>query len=170
MTGQPGSGKTAVIKEALARTKVKGGGFYTEEIRTLGIRQGFRIATLDGRDAILAHVRISSPHRIGKYKVDIDALDIVGISAVRRALTENDLIVIDEIGKMELLSPGFREIVAQAMNSGKKVLGTIMLNHHPSADEIKRHPQAEVLLVTRGNRTEVMNKVLDWMAPYPGDA
>ncbi len=170
MTGQPGSGKTAVIKEALARTKVKGGGFYTEEIRTLGIRQGFRIATLDGRDAILAHVRISSPHRIGKYKVDIDALDIVGISAVRRALTENDLIVIDEIGKMELLSPGFREIVAQAMNSGKKVLGTIMLNHHPSADEIKRHPQAEVLLVTRDNHTEVLKKVLDWIALYPGDA
>jgi len=170
LTGQPGSGKTALIKEALARTKVKGGGFYTEEIRTRGTRQGFRIATLDGRDAILAHVCISSPHRIGKYKVDIDALDIVGISAVRRALTENDLIVIDEIGKMELLSPRLREIVARAMNSGKKVLGTIMLNHHPFADEIKRHPQAEVLLVTRYNRTEAMNKVLDWIAFCPGDA
>jgi len=169
LTGRPGSGKTALIKEALAKTKVKGAGFYTEELRTGGVRQGFRIATLDGQQVVLAHVDISSPHRVSKYKVDIGALDRVGISALRRALTENDLIVIDEIGKMELLSPRFREVVAQAMNSGKKVLGTIMLNHHPFADEIKRHPQADVLLVTKDNHTEVMKKVLDWIALYPGD-
>ena len=67
---------------------------------------------------------------------------------------------------MELLSPGFQEVVTQAVNSGKKVLGTIMLNHHPFADEIKRHHQVEVLLVTRDNRAEVMKKVLDWIAFY----
>ena len=169
MTGRPGSGKTALIKEALANTKPKAGGFYTEEIRTGGMRQGFRIATLDGREAVLAHVDISSPHRVSKYKVDIGALDRVGVSALRQSLTEADLVVIDEIGKMELLSPGFREVVTQAMNSGKKVLGTIMLDHHPFADGIRRHPQAEVLLVTSDNRTEVMKKVLDWIAFYTGD-
>jgi len=73
------------------------------------------------------------------------------------------LIVIDEIGKMELLSPQFKEAVTQAINSGKKVLGTIMLNLHPFADEIKRHPEVEALLVTRDNRTEVMRKVLNWL-------
>ena len=52
LTGKPGTGKTALIKEALTRTKVKGGGFYTEEIRTGGIRQGFRIVTLDGQEAM----------------------------------------------------------------------------------------------------------------------
>ena len=164
LTGQPGSGKTAVIKEALAKTEVKGGGFYTEEIRTGGIRQGFRIITLAGQEAILAHVDISSPHRVSKYKVDTGALDRVGVSALRQALTESDLVVIDEIGKMELLSPRFREVVTQALNSAKKVLGTVMLNHHPFADAIKRHPQAEVLLVTGDTRTAVMKKVLDWIA------
>ncbi len=166
MTGQPGAGKTALIKQALARTKVRAGGFYTEEIRTGGTRQGFRIATLDGRKAVLAHVDISSPHRVSKYKVDIGALEGVGVSALRRALAESDLVVIDEIGKMELLSPGFKEVVTRAANSGKRVLGTIMLNHHPFADEIKRHPQAKVLLVASDNRTEVMKKVLDWIAFY----
>jgi nucleoside-triphosphatase len=164
LTGQPGTGKTALIKEALARTKVKGGGFYTEEIRTGGIRQGFRIVTLDGREAVLAHVGISSPYQVSKYRVDTDALDRVGVSALLKALQENDLIVIDEIGKMELLSPQFRNAVTQAMNSGKKILGTIMLNPHPFADETKRHPEVEVLSVTRDNRTEVMKKVLAWLA------
>jgi len=163
LTGKPGTGKTALIKEALASTKVKGGGFYTEEIRTGGIRQGFKLVTLDGREAILAHVGISSPCQVSKYRVDTDSLDRVGVSALRQALKESDLIVIDEIGKMELLSPRFRETVTQAITSGKKVLGTIMLNLHPFADEIKRHPEVETLLVTRDNRTEAMRKVLNWL-------
>jgi nucleoside-triphosphatase len=163
LTGKPGTGKTALIKEALARTKVKGGGFYTEEIRTGGIRQGFRIITLDGQEAILAHVNISSPYQVSKYKVDTDSLNRVGISALRQALKESDLIVIDEIGKMELLSPQFREAVTQAIDSGKKVLGTIMLNPHPFADKIKRRPEVETLLITKDNRNEVMRKVLDWL-------
>jgi len=163
LTGQPGTGKTALVKEALARTKVNSGGFYTEEIRTGGIRQGFRIVTLDGQEAILAHVGISSPHQVSKYRVDTASLNRVGVSVLRQALKESDLIVIDEIGKMELLSPLFREAVTQAVNSGKKVLGTIMLNPHPVADEIKRHPEVETLLVTRDNRTDVMKKVLKWL-------
>jgi nucleoside-triphosphatase len=163
LTGKPGTGKTALIKEALARTKAKGGGFYTEEIRIGGIRQGFRIVTLDGQEAILAHVNLSSPYQVSKYRVDTDSLNRVGVSALRQSLKETDLIVVDEIGKMELLSPQFKEAVMQAINSGQKVLGTIMLNPHPFADEIKRHPEVEVLLVTRDNRTEVMRKVLNWL-------
>ncbi|MFO7772757.1 MAG: NTPase [Dehalococcoidia bacterium] len=161
LTGKPGSGKTVIIKEVVARAGVKSGGFYTEEIRTGGTRQGFRIITLDGQEAVLAHVGISSPYQVGRYRVDTNALDRVGVSALRRALRESDLIVIDEIGKMELLSSQFREGVMQVINSGRKVLGTIMLNPHPFADGIKRHPEVETFLVTRDNRTEVTNKVLN---------
>jgi nucleoside-triphosphatase len=163
LTGQPGTGKTALIKEALARTRVKGGGFYTEEIRTGGIRRGFRIVTLGGREAVLAHANISSPCQVSKYRVDTDALDRVGVAALRQALKESDLVVIDEIGKMELMSPQFKEVVTQAINSSKRVLSTIMLNPHPFANEIKRHPKVEVLLVTRDNRPQVINQVLDWL-------
>jgi len=170
LTGQPGTGKTALIKEALARTRVNGGGFYTEEIRIGGIRQGFRIITLDGQEAVLAHVDISSPYRVSKYRVDIDALDRVGVSALHQALKEADLVVIDEIGKMELLSPRFKEAVTQALNSGKRVLGTIMLNPHPFVDELKHRPEVEVLFLTRGNRPEIMKRVLDWLAFNRSDA
>jgi nucleoside-triphosphatase len=164
LTGQPGTGKTALIKEALTRTRVKAAGFYTEEIRTGGIRQGFKIITLDGQEAILAHVGISSPYQISKYRVDTAALERVGVSALRRAVQEFDLIVIDEIGKMELISPQFRKAVTQTINSDKKVLGTIMFNPHPFANEIKHHPEVETLPVTRDNRIDVMGKVLNWLS------
>ena len=164
LTGKPGTGKTAIIKEVLAKTKVKVGGFYTEEIRINGVRQGFRIITLDGNEAILAHVDISSPYQVSKYKVDLASLDKIAVAALHQALEESDLIVIDEVGKMELLSPEFREVVSQAIDSGKEVLGTIMLNPHPFADKIKSRPQVRTLLVTRDNRNRVLQDILDWLA------
>jgi len=125
LTGRPGTGKTSLIRQVLAGIKGKTGGFYTEEIRSRGIRQGFRLVTLDGQTALLAHVDIHSPYRVSKYGVDIDSLDRVGVSALHRAAKECALIVIDEIGKMELFSDNFRQTVLEILSSGQRVLGTL---------------------------------------------
>ncbi|GAI18329.1 unnamed protein product, partial [marine sediment metagenome] len=85
LTGKPGTGKTALIKEAIVKTRIRAGGFYTEEIRSGGIRQGFRIITLDGQDGILAHINIPSPYQVSKYRVDINSLNEVGVSAIHQA-------------------------------------------------------------------------------------
>ena len=143
--------------------KGKAGGFYTEEIRSQGVRQGFRLVTLDGQDAILAHVNIRSPYRVSRYGVDIDNLDRVGVSALHRAARECDLVVVDEIGKMELFSASFREAVLQIIDSGKRVLGTIMLSPNPWADAIKRKPQVNLVTVTRANHQEVLEELLCWL-------
>ena len=164
LTGRPGTGKTSLIREAVARAEVKAGGFYTEEMRCGGIRQGFRLVTLDGREAVLAHVGFSSPYRVSKYKVDVDSLNRVGVSAVKQALTECDLIVIDEIGKMELLSAEFREAVRQAIDGDKRVLGTIMLHPNSFCDAVKAHPGVRVLTVTRDNRDGILAEISEWLA------
>jgi len=163
LTGSPGTGKTTVIRQALAGMEINAGGFYTEEIRSSGTRQGFRIVTLNGQDAVLAHVDNPSRHRVSKYGVDITNLDNVGVAAVERAIEGSDLIVIDEIGKMELFSPRFREAVLKAIDSGKKVLGTIMLNPHPFADDVKHHPNVKVVEVTRNNHDRVLGEILEWL-------
>ena len=163
LTGSPGAGKTTVIRQAIAKSKAKAGGFYTEEIRSSGTRQGFRITTLDGQQAILAHTDISSPHRVSKYGVDTNNLDKVGVAALHRAINESDLIVIDEIGKMELFSPRFTEAVLQAIDSSKKVLGTIMLSPDPFADEIKHHPNVKVIQISRANHDQVLREVISWL-------
>jgi nucleoside-triphosphatase len=163
LTGSPGTGKTTVIRQAIAGSEAKAGGFYTEEIRSGGTRQGFRIVTLDGHDAILAHVDNHSRYRVSKYGVDVQNLDNVGVAAINQAIEISDLIVIDEIGKMELFSPRFREAVLKAIDNGKKVLGTIMLSPNPFADDIKRCPNVKVIQLTRANHNEVLREILDWL-------
>jgi nucleoside-triphosphatase len=163
LTGRPGTGKTTVVRQAVAESEARAGGFYTEEIRSRGARKGFRLVTLDGQDAVLAHIDISGPHRVSKYGVDINSLEKVGVNAIQRAIAESDLIVIDEIGKMELFSPRFREAVLKAIDSGKKVLGTIMLNPNPFADEIKRHPGVRVIELSRPNQDQVLHEIISWI-------
>ena len=141
----------------------KAGGFYTEEIRSRGTREGFRLVTLDGKSAILSHVNIHSPYRVSKYGVDIVALEQVGVPALNEAAQKCDLVVIDEIGKMELFSANFRETVSRIIDSGKRVLGTIMLNPNPQADAIKRHPRVTLITVTQDNYQQVLSGLRHWL-------
>jgi nucleoside-triphosphatase len=163
LTGKPGTGKTTLIRQAIAGPGIKAGGFYTEEIRSSGVRQGFRIITLDGQEAILSHVDTPGRYRVGKYGVDVANLESIGVTAIERAIEESDLIVIDEIGKMELFSAGFREAVLRAISSGKKVLGTIMLKPNDFADMIKQRPGVKVVEVTRDNHQQILKEIIDWL-------
>lgn len=163
LTGQPGTGKTRIIKQAIAGMKGRAGGFYTEEIRSQGVRLGFSLVTLDGQTTILAYINIRSPYRVSKYGVDIGNLDKVGVPALEKAARECDIVVVDEIGKMELFSDRFREAVQSIISSGKKVLGTIMLSPNPDADAIKRQPQVNIITVTRTNHESVLEELRNWL-------
>jgi nucleoside-triphosphatase len=164
ITGLPGTGKTSLIKQALASSPgIIAGGFFTEEIRLQGIREGFRIVTLDGKTALLASIKIQSQHRVSKYGVDINSLDGLGVSALKRAFENCDLVIIDEIGKMELISEQFKAVVLEIIESGTSVLGTVILKSDPWADMIKQRSQVNLLTLTRHNRGEVLKKVLEWL-------
>ena len=163
LTGSPGTGKTTLIRQAVAGSKINAGGFYTEEIRSGGTRQGFNLTTLNGHEVILSHVDNPSRYRVGKYGVDMSNLENIGAAAIERAIEVSDLIVIDEIGKMELFSPRFRQAVLKAMDSDRKVLGTIMLKRHSFADGIKRRPNVKVVEVTPANRERLLTEILDWL-------
>lgn len=163
LTGRPGCGKTTIIREALAAAGARAGGFFTEEVRDRGARRGFRIETIDGASAALADVGFKGPCRVGKYGVDVGSMEVVAVPAIREAARKRDIVVIDEIGRMELFSPSFPEAVIEALESGKKVVGTIMLAPHPWADDLKRREDVHVAVVTRENHDEVLKDLVRWM-------
>lgn len=142
----------------------KAGGFITEEIRQKGKRVGFNIRTIpEGKTGLLARVWLSSPYRVGKYGVDIRALEELGCHAVLRAKASGDLIIVDEIGKMELFSEKFRSSLTEVLDSPNKVIATIMQSPNVFADKTKKRPDARVLFLTRDIFDETFKGILRWL-------
>ncbi|MBN1188330.1 MAG: nucleoside-triphosphatase [Dehalococcoidales bacterium] len=167
VTGLPGSGKTSLIKQALTASSERAGGFYTEEIRSEGARLGFRLVTLDGRSTLLAHIDIRSRFRVSRYGVDIEGFDEVGVKALQDALFSSQLVVIDEIGRMELFSETFKKTVAEIIDNGVRVLGTVMYKSDPWADAIKSSSHVRLFTLTRQNRPEALQAIQSWMREKP---
>jgi len=155
ITGAPGSGKTTLIRAVLAELSVRAGGFVTEEIREDEERVGFRVSALDGRARTFAHTRTVKGPRVGRYQVDVSAFDAVGVPALEAATREADVIVVDEVGKMELCSPRFVDALEAALASPKPILGTILQAPHPWTDALKRRPRVELYRLTGRNREDL---------------
>jgi nucleoside-triphosphatase len=160
LTGHPGVGKTTIIKKVLQKLKLPAGGFYTEEIREDDKRMGFAIATLSGLKGVLAHRNFKSRYRVGEYGVGVYTLNRIGVKEIQMCLMEKKIIVIDEIGKMELLSPQFQEVVEKALNADNPVLGTVTLARHPFAQKVKSRDDVKILEVTKENREEIFKALI----------
>ena len=163
LTGSPGSGKTTLIRRMIERLPPPVSGFYTQKLRVDGARKGFELVTLDGQRGILAHVEIRGRPRIGKYGVDLDVLDQLAVTAIRAALQDKGqqgIVVIDEIGPMEMLSQNFCNAVLEALDSPVGVLGTIVQRSTRFGDQVKRRPDADLIEVRRDNRDELLNHIL----------
>ena len=163
LTGRPGIGKTTLIKKVIDMTSLSKGGFYTEEIREVGQRVGFSLTTLDRKESVLAHVKIKSQYRVGRYGVDIDSFEAIGVESVRKAISTKELIVIDEIGRMELFSNKFRDVVVQALKAGR-VLATIKKGGGGFIGEIKSGKNIIVLEVNLENREALLSELIKMVA------
>lgn len=159
LTGKPGVGKTSVVKKIIPLLGMDAGGFYTEEIRELDRRMGFRVVTLDGEDGVLAHVDFNSNYRVGKYRVDLDSFEKVAIPALERAMEHKSIIVIDEIGKMELYSMKFRELVSKILDGEKSLLCVIKENGDAFTEGIKRRKDVTLVTVNYENRESLPEEV-----------
>ena len=154
LQGRPGSGKTTVVErlvEVLRADGVAVAGFLTRELREGGRRVGFEVESLEGAHAVLAHVELAGPPRVGRYGVDLEALERVALPAIE-AGRRSEVAVIDELGKMELASTAFRDAVTRLLESPVAVVATVLARRHPFTDAVKRRRDVEVVKVTAGNR------------------
>ncbi len=156
----PGVGKTTLVKKILKNINSRAGGFYTEEIKENNRRVGFKIISLDNQEGILAHISIKGAKRVGRYGVNIDDLEGIGVKSLDRALRNEDLVIIDEIGKMEIFSDKFKEKVLACLNSEKFVLATIGIGGDKYISRIKERDDVTVFKMNRENRDELRDKVL----------
>jgi nucleoside-triphosphatase len=163
LTGRPGVGKTTLIRSILRSLNIRAGGFLTEEIREAGRRVGFRLRDLQGGEGLLAHVSFSGPHRVGKYGVRIETMEEIGIPALKKGIYDRALLVIDEIGRMELFSPTFQQAISDALDSAQPVLGVLQERASPFAERIKERKDTKIVLVTVENRAELLEEIREEM-------
>lgn len=109
----------------------------------------------------MAHVNSPSPYRVGKYGVNTSAIDEVGIAALRQGMKSSELIIIDEIGRMEMYSSLFKAAVNNALDSSVPVLGVIQMKAGPFLDSIRGRDDATVIQVTPDNREELPGRLLE---------
>jgi len=156
LTGEPGIGKTTVVQKVIRLLGDRAGGFYTREVREGGFRVGFELVTLDGEVSWLATKKQETHFvhavRFGAYRVNLDALELVAVPAIARAMAERDVVVVDEIGPMELFSEAFYTTILQLIAREVAVFGTIVRRSHPLADAIKADRRVTLRQVTIQNR------------------
>jgi nucleoside-triphosphatase len=163
LTGAPGVGKTTAIRAVAASlTGRRLGGFVTEEIRESGARHGFELVTFDGRRAVMAHVDHPGPARVGKYGVDVAVVEELARSALA-VRGDIDVYLVDEIGKMECLSPVFVDAMSALLDSGVPVVATIGQRGGGFIATVKRRPDVTLWVLTRANRDGMPARVRSWI-------
>jgi len=130
------------------RGRVPMTGFITEEIREDGHRVGFRGVTLDGRVFPLAHVRTRGTLRIGSYGVDLAGLESIGLDSLTPD-GPGGWVVIDEIGKMECLSPSFKTRVAQLLDDDTPLIATVAAVGVGFVKRVRHTAKARLFTMTR---------------------
>jgi nucleoside-triphosphatase len=158
ITGAPSSGKTTVIKKVIQHLKYPATGFYTEEERIDGRRVGFLMKTIDGRMGYLAHQDIASEFRIRRYGVSINNIETIAVPSI--IPSDRNIVILDEIGKMECFSEAFRQAAVRALDAPNVVIGTITFGGDQFIMDIKERPDIEIVDVTPGNRDSLPDMII----------
>ena len=158
-------GKTTLIRKLYEALKdFHPVGFYTTEIREKGMRRGFELVNIEGKRGVLSHVDIKSRYRVGRYKVDVSGFEdfLDGISFFDPS---SDMIMVDEIGKMECLSNKFDRIMKEVLDSEKWVIATIALKGSGLIAGVKQRQDIKLFEITQNNRDVLFSEILKEINP-----
>lgn len=139
VTGKPGVGKSTVVARAVEKPDLKACGIRTAEILVNGKRQGFSI--------------------LGKYHVNLADLDGIGAESIKKSL-DCDIVVLDEIGPMELKSENFIQAVEDALDSDRPILAVLHRSSEHSLPQRIRE-EFEVLTVDEDNRDDLPERIAE---------
>jgi len=173
ITGLPGAGKTHALMRVIEMLEAEGivvGGMVTESIiNANGDREGFKIVNwMTKEEGVLAHKDIRSKITVSRYGVDLKALDDIGVRAINQASELAELIIIDEVGKMEVESPLFIEAVKKALDMDKALILTLhKKSRNPLLQDIRRRDDVRILEVTPVNVNILPTKIIRLLNEEP---
>lgn len=164
LTGLPGVGKTQTLFKTLDILEKEGnviGGIITEKVMESKEAVGLRVVNWHTKDSIIfAHKSINARIRIGKFGVDLKSFDQVAIPAIEWAKKNADIIIVDEIGKIEQESKAYTEMVKDVLEIDRMMILTLhKKGRNPLLQEVKKRDDVRNLEVTQINRTLLPYKI-----------
>jgi nucleoside-triphosphatase len=171
LTGRPGVGKTTLVNRVYEHYSKHGfriEGLTTREVREGDARTGFMITDLlSGREGWLAKKDLGTGPRVGSYVVVSDDLEKIGVAALERSMNgAADLIIVDEIGPMEMTSTSFRNNISRVLNGRKTVVATVKFgSRYPEVENTRR--RSLHWEITKENRESIYRRTIrqvdDWI-------
>jgi len=167
LTGLPGCGKSTILLNVIEILKQKGvkiGGIITPEKREKGERIAFLVKDVySGKENFLAKLQAGEKNKlkVGKYVVFKEEFEEIALPALDFALKNCDIIVIDEIGRMESFSEKFMEVVKEILESDKPILAVV---HRKFVKNFQTF--GEIVWVTKDKVNELTNKIVDKILAY----
>uniref|UniRef100_A0A336L139 CSON001496 protein n=1 Tax=Culicoides sonorensis TaxID=179676 RepID=A0A336L139_CULSO len=177
ITGMPGSGKTTIVKKLVESLKKNDNnekiiaGFYTEEVRSAhtNSRIGFDICDFNGNKKLLARELENDTHKmpkVGKYSVHVKEFEKIALHELRKK--NEGLLIVDEIGKMELFSQEFTREIQKIIESLVKseevrLVATVPVSTRskiPLVERLKSVPNVKIFNVTKSNRDTLYQDIL----------
>ncbi len=163
LTGPPGVGKTTLVGRVVERWEARGKpvrGFLTREVREAGRRVGFELEILPERVRFwLAHVRPIGSVRMGRYTLSFGGLQMA-LQRLRPPYREDELVVVDEIGPMELMHPPFARWIRTWRDLPPRMLVTFQARRRAMLARWGVLAWGKVLEVTPSNRDALVDVVL----------
>jgi len=156
LTGKPGSGKTALLKDIVEELDIDFCGFLTPEMREDGKRKGFHIEDIiTGDRGVLASIDIEKGPSVSKYRVNLEGLKMFS-EKVEEDIEDTEGIAIDEIGAMELHSDNFKKMLDKAIESDSLLIATL---HTNLVDKFQ--DRGKIIWITRSSSRNIKKKILD---------
>ncbi|MEM2435860.1 MAG: NTPase [Nitrososphaerota archaeon] len=152
VTGPPGCGKTTLVEQVASILRRDGkvvAGIITREVREGGRRIGFNIIDIETLQAVpLARESGETGPRIGRYRVYVENLDGYASDVIDRALGRGGIVIVDEVGPMELMSQRFRSVLERVLRNAREAILTL---HYRSRDPLllEAHSIVTRLIVLR---------------------
>ena len=157
LIGLPKAGKTTLLKTILNKYSKKTG-FFTNEIRENNIRTGFEIETSKWNKWLFASTTFDTPHKVGKYSVNIDTLE--RILPTISTFPSEDILFIDEIGPMELLSHTFENFCMNYLDAPNLCIATSQLSVNNFTEVIHQRSDIIIFEITPENRDSKMIELI----------
>jgi len=151
VTGPPRSGKSTLIEKVVKRVKRPATGFFTRELRERGKRVGFLIETLHGKTGLLAHENVKSRYRVGKYGVNLEDLEQIAVPSILPSAVDQ-IVVVDEIGKMECFSRLFRDTLLRVLAAENQVIGSIAMKGDSFIQTIRNRDDVTLVSISENTR------------------